>query len=43
MKLEESFNDYNDIPLAPPTPEPYNRREQVRGFFLIKNAFAPSH
>ena len=40
---EYVFNDYNDIPLAPPTPEPYNRREQVRGFFVIKNAFAPSH
>ena len=39
---EYVFNDYNDIPLSPPTPEPYNRREQVRWSFTIKNAFALS-
>ena len=36
---EYVFNDYNDIPLSPPTPEPnYNRREQVRRFLTVKNA-----
>ena len=38
---EYVFNDYNDIPLSPPTPEPnYNRREQVRRFLTVMNAFA---
>ena len=29
---EYVFQDYNDIPLAPPTHEPIHRREQVRRF-----------